>query len=131
MKLIKASLGLLLTATALFAQGLDPAKLTQPPTDSWPTYNGDYSGQRFSTLSKINTGNVNALSLAWVYRIGVGSDNPGGSIKATPLLVNGILYFTLPDYVWAVDARTGREVWHYKWQSKGGIHLGNRGAGHL
>jgi alcohol dehydrogenase (cytochrome c) len=129
MKLLKFTLGFAFAATALFSQFLDPAKLQQPPTDSWPTYNGDYSGRRFSTLSKINAGNINSLSLAWVYRINVGSDNPGGSIKATPLLVNGVLYFTLPDHVWAVDARTGQELWNYNWQSKGGIHLGNRGAG--
>ena len=35
------------------AQGLDPARLLKPGTDSWPTYNGDYSGRRFSTLNKI------------------------------------------------------------------------------
>jgi alcohol dehydrogenase (cytochrome c) len=128
-KLLKISIGLAFAATALFSQFLDPAKLQQPPTDSWPTYNGDYSGRRFSTLTKINDQDINSLSLAWVYRIGVGSDNPGGSIKATPLLVDGVLYFTLPDHVWAVDARTGREVWNYNWQSKGGIHLGNRGVG--
>ena len=34
----------------------------------------------------------------------------------------------MPDHVWAIDARTGREVWHYTWTSKGGIHIGNRGA---
>ena len=56
-------------AAATLGQGLDPAKLLQPPTDSWPTYNGDYSGRRFSPLTKINTSNVDSLSLAWVYRI--------------------------------------------------------------
>jgi alcohol dehydrogenase (cytochrome c) len=120
---------LALVATAMFGQFLDPVKLQQPPTDTWPTYNGDYSGRRFSTLSKINDSNINSLSLAWVYRLNAGSEAMGGAIKATPLLVNGVLYFTIPDHVWAVDARTGREVWHYGWQSKGGIHLGNRGVG--
>ena len=43
--------------------------------------------------------------------------------------MNGVLYFTVPDHAWAVDARTGREIWHYKWESKGGIHIGNRGVG--
>ena len=52
-------------------------------------------------------------------------------IKATPLQVNGILYFTLPDHVWAIDARTGREIWHHTWTSTGGIHIGNRGVGIL
>ncbi len=45
---------------------LNPAKLLQPPTDSWPTFNGDYTGRRFSPLTKINTGNVHQLSLAWM-----------------------------------------------------------------
>ena len=48
--------------------GLNPAKLGAPPTDTWPMYNGDYSGRRFSTLTKINQSNINSLSLAWVYR---------------------------------------------------------------
>ena len=50
-------------------QGLDPAKLLQAPTDAWPTYSGDYTGRRFSPLKKINAGNVNTLSLAWIYRM--------------------------------------------------------------
>ena len=116
-----------LAAGALLAQGLDPKKLTEPPVDSWPTYNGDYSGRRFSTLSDINANNIRTLSLAWVYRLQTGSE--GGAIKSTPLLVNGVLYFTIPDHVFAVDARSGRELWHYRWNSKGGWHLGNRGVG--
>ena len=106
---------------------LDPARLLKPATDAWPTYNGDYSGRRFSTLNKINDTNVGALSLAWMYRPNTGGQG-GGSIKGTPLMVNGILYVTLPDHVWAVDARTGREIWHFAWPSSGGIHIGNRGV---
>ena len=53
----------------------------------------------------------------------------GLAIKSTPLLVNGVLYFSAPDHVWAVDARTGRERWHYFWRTRGGIHIGNRGVG--
>ena len=41
------------------------------------------------------------------------------------------MYLTAPDHVWALDARTGREIWHLAWQSKGGIHIGNRGVGIL
>ncbi len=43
--------------------------------------------------------------------------------------MNGVLYFSSPDHVWAVDARTGRERWHYFWKTRGGIHIGNRGVG--
>lgn len=118
-----------LVSLAIGGQGrLDPARLGQPPIDSWPTYNGDYSGRRYSTLSRIDASNVSSLGLAWVHRINTAAFG-GGSIKATPLQINGVLYFTMPDHVWAVDARTGREIWHFEWTSKGGTHIGNRGVG--
>ena len=114
------------------ASGRPPAAAGKgTPTDSWPTYNGDYSGRRYSPLSKINDTNIGSLSLAWVYRVNTGPGSFGSVIKGTPLQVNGILYFTVPDHVWAVDARTGREIWHHAWTSKGGIHIGNRGVGIL
>ncbi len=119
----------LLTAAAAFAQTLDPAKLIQAPTDTWASYNGDYSGRRFSPLTNINSNNVQSLSLAWVHRINVASSGPfPGSIKSTPVVVDGVMFFTVPDHVWAIDARTGRELWHFAWPSKGGIHIGNRGV---
>ena len=127
--LLIASLSPLLSWAAGPDSGLNPATLSQPPVHSWPTYNGDYSGRRFSPLTKINDSNVKSLSLAWVYDIKRSEDPFGGVIKSTPLVVDGVMYFTVPDKVWAVDALTGREIWNYTWTSKGGIHLGNRGAG--
>jgi len=116
------------SVVALFGQGaLDPAKLLQQPTDSWPGYNGDYSGKRYSPLKKINSNNVHNLSLQWVYRANA-LGTAGATIKATPVVVNGVMYVTVPDHVWALDARTGRELWHHAHQSKGGIHIGNRGV---
>ncbi len=53
----------------------------QIPTDSWPTYHGDYTGRRYSTLRQINTTNVKGLTLAWVYRVNTvasGSDSRRG-----------------------------------------------------
>src|SRR6185295_18831467 len=88
---------------AVFGQGLTPATLLKQPSDAWPTYNGDYSGRRFSPLTQINSSNVHTLSLAWATRF---ADT---SIKSTPLMVNGILYFSSPNNVWAADARTGHE----------------------
>jgi acido-empty-quinoprotein group A len=143
---VMVCLGLL--AMALSAQILDPALLTRPATDAWPTYNGDYSGRRFSTLTQINQSNVKHLTLGWIYRVKVGpgsgarvggegpdvaegvpTDPDVSTIKATPLMVKGVLYFATPDNAWAVDARSGRELWHYFWKTKGGIHIGNRGMG--
>src|SRR5438270_3966471 len=98
----------------LAGQLLDPKKLLEKPTDSWPTYNGDYSGRRHSSLDQINASNVASLSSAWMYRASnYGAAGFGSVIKSTPIEVNGVLYFTMPDNVWAVDARSGREVWHY------------------
>lgn len=107
--------------------GLDPAKLLKPATDTWPMYNGDYSGRRFSTLKTINTSNVKSLALAWNYRLEA-TGGRGGRIASTPLEVNGVLYFTVPNRVWAVDARTGKELWNYTWESKISA-IGNRGVG--
>jgi acido-empty-quinoprotein group A len=141
---------LCIAAAAASGQILDPALLTKPATDAWPTFNGDYSGQRFSTLDQVNQSNIKSLSLAWVARIAtteasatvVGGEGPqaqaaqgamnsyfGSQIKAQPLLVNGVLYFTTPDNTYAVDAHSGRQLWHYFWRTKGGIHIGNRGVG--
>ena len=52
----------------------------------------------------------------------------GGPLAGTPILLNGIMYITSPDKVWALDTRTGRQLWAYIWTSKGGIHLGDRGV---
>ena len=126
---------LMLLAFSVYGQGtLDSARLLQPSPDSWPMHNGDYSGRRFSTSSKLNAGNVTALTLGWVYRANPGAGPAGGggnaaaTIKGTPVVVNGVLYFTIPDHVWAIDARTGREIWHSTWSSKGGWHIANRGV---
>ena len=121
------SLGLMaLAAVSLVGQGgLPAASLLSPSPDTWPMYNGDYSGRRYSALADITTANVKALSLAWIYQ------TTGAGIKATPLQINGVLYFSMPDHAYAVEARTGRELWHYTWPSKGGNHLGNRGMAAL
>ncbi len=122
-------LGLILVVTLALgtqiptaAQGLDAAALLKPATDTWPTYNGDYSGARYSTLDQINAKNIASLTLAWAFR------THGNVLKSTPLEVNGILYLSAPDNVWAVDARFGREIWHYQRQSEGD-HIGHRGLG--
>ena len=134
MKTLRPVLFVALLAATAFGQGLDPSKLLELPTDSWPTYNGDYSGRRYSPLTGINDSNVDSLTLAWVRRLNPGPSPQGGGgnnaavIKGTPLVINGIMYVTIPDHVWALDARTGRQLWHTTWESRGGWYIGNRGA---
>ena len=151
-------------APALLAaqgKGLDPAEIGKPLAHQWTTYNGDYSGRRYSALTQINTQTVKNLTLAWVARLTGGSvsttSQPGGgrgggrgggfglivggegtgdypvstdvTIKASVLSVDGTLYVTAPDNGWALDARDGRELWHYFWKTKGGTHIATRGFG--
>ncbi|HEY7838979.1 MAG TPA: acido-empty-quinoprotein group A [Terriglobales bacterium] len=113
--------------------GLTPAALLRPGT-GWPTYNGDYSGQRYSALHQITAANVHELALAWVSHPaarGARGESFASTSKATPLEVNGTLYFSAPDVAWAIDARTGRERWHYLYPPNDGHRNGSRGLGML
>ena len=116
-----------LAAPLAVAQGLTHAGLLKQSPDTWPTYNGDYSGRRYSSLNQINAANVRELSLAWTTRFT--AEYGSVQIKATPLLVNGVLYFSAPNSVWAADAKTGRQLWHYQYPKNTGSTIGNRGVG--
>jgi alcohol dehydrogenase (cytochrome c) len=94
------------------------------PGDGWPTYHGDYSGRRHSALTQITPANVGGLTLAWAFQTG-----QAAAIKSSPLVVDGVMYFTVPDNVWAVDARSGQQIWHYTYPPNKGLHIGHRGLG--
>ena len=113
----------LAVAGSLSAQGVDSAMLLNPPADSWPGYHGDYSGRRHSPLTQISPENVAQMTLAWSYQTG-----QVAALKCSPLLVDGVLYITVPDHVWAVDARSGHQIWHYAYPANKGFHIGSRGV---
>ena len=106
------------------AQGVDAVTLTNPPAGSWPGYHGDYSGRRHSALKQITPQNVGTLGLAWAFQTGQTAD-----IKSSPLVVDGVMYFTVPDNVWAIDAHSGHRLWKYTYPSNDGLHIGQRGVG--
>jgi alcohol dehydrogenase (cytochrome c) len=83
--------------------------LVEPIGASWTSYNGDYTGRRYSTLNEITTANVAQLRTAWVF-------HPGNSqrLEVTPVVVRGIMYITSANDVFALDSRTGRSLWHYQ-----------------
>jgi alcohol dehydrogenase (cytochrome c) len=63
-------------------------------------------------LTQITPANVGQLTVHWLFQTGL-----SGGFEATPLVVDGIMYFTGPDnHAWALDARTGRQIWHYRRQ---------------
>jgi quinohemoprotein ethanol dehydrogenase len=76
---------------------------------SWPEHGFDYSGSRFSPLTRINTSNVSKLGLAWSYDL-----NSTRGIEATPIVANGVMYVTASwSIVHAMDAKTGKQLWTY------------------
>jgi alcohol dehydrogenase (cytochrome c) len=111
-------------APVLAAQGVDATTLLHQPEGSWPTYHGDYSGKRHSGLTQISPQNVSSLKLAWAFQT-----DQTAAIKSSPLFADGILYFTVPNIVWAVDARSGHQIWRYTYPPNHGIPIGNRGVG--
>ncbi|MEM9405080.1 MAG: PQQ-dependent dehydrogenase, methanol/ethanol family [Acidobacteriota bacterium] len=78
-------------------------------TESWLSYGRTYDEQRFSPLDQVNSETVGRLGLAWSYDTGRGRGH-----EATPLVEGGVMYFTSSfSVVYAVDARTGEELWIY------------------
>jgi alcohol dehydrogenase (cytochrome c) len=72
--------------------------------------NGDYTQQRYYPAKQINTGNVAKLRPAWIFQTDVKE-----SMETTPIVVNGVMYVTTSfSHVYALDARTGEQLWHYK-----------------
>jgi alcohol dehydrogenase (cytochrome c) len=81
----------------------------RPVGANWSSYNGDYSGRRYSDLHEISAANAAQLRAVWVF-------HPGNSqsLEVTPVVVDGVMYVTSSNDVFALDARTGRTVWHYR-----------------
>jgi PQQ-dependent dehydrogenase (methanol/ethanol family) len=72
--------------------------------------NGDYWQRRYYPNTQINTANVARLHPAWIFQTEVKE-----SLETSPLVVNGVMYVTTSfSHVYALNARTGEEIWHYK-----------------
>jgi alcohol dehydrogenase (cytochrome c) len=97
----------------------------------WLTYSGDYTSQRYSPLKQITPGNVQQLAAKWTFT--AEGMPPGRGFTASPLVVDGVIYMTgNRNLAWAIDARTGQQLWSYKRElptglSYGGGNTGNRG----
>lgn len=130
------------------------ADLLKPAGQQWASYHGDYSGQRHAHVDQINRRNVAQLRRAWASEtnppiIGVRGGPAGqfagrlpigpgmtssnsslqglGGVRSSPLYHEGTLFYTIGLNAYAVDARTGKQIWHYIGNSTGGIS--NRGLG--
>src|SRR6202008_4511448 len=110
----------ILNAAALFAQSAQTASistridvqpsqlLSAPVSANWLSYNGDYTGQRYSALREINVSNVSQLRAQWAFHVPTSN-----RLEVTPVVVDGIMFVTSANDAYALDAQTGRTLWHY------------------
>ncbi|MDC0598605.1 PQQ-binding-like beta-propeller repeat protein [Gammaproteobacteria bacterium] len=89
----------------------------------WSGYNGDPGGNRFTQMTQINKDNVAQVAPLWTFPI------PNArQVETTPVVVEGVMYVSSANEVWALDAGTGREIWHYQQARTQGL-TGNAAIG--
>ena len=96
--------------------GLVSGYKPDPLRQDWPMYGGNAAGNRYSTLTQVNTQTVKHLQLAWTYDTGENNDSTkrGMDIQCQPIVVDGVLYGTTPRHkLFAVNAATGRQIWTF------------------
>ena len=113
----QAILSLLLAIAAIASPALGAdvtsARLEHATSEpqNWLTYSGAYDSQRYSTLTGIDQSNVKNLKQQWIVQ-----NQVPGAWESNPLIVDGIMYLTQrPNDVMALDARSGRLFWIYRW----------------
>ena len=104
-----------------YAQNVTNEQLQKGLADpgTWLNYGGDYGSQRHSPLTQVTPANVDQLSVQWAFQT-----SQLGKFESTPIVLDGIMYFTGPNNAaWAVDARTGRQIWSYRRDLPEGLDL--------
>ena len=103
------------------------ARLAKPEPQNWLMYRGNYNGWGYSSLDKINAGNVKKLKLAWSSATGSTEGH-----QSPPIVNNGYMYVTTPNaQVIALNAATGQEIWRFKHELPADLlmlHNTNRGV---
>jgi alcohol dehydrogenase (cytochrome c) len=75
----------------------------------WTTYNGQSSGNRYSTLTQITTSNVSRLAPQWIFTLPNVAQG-----QVTPVVVDGVMYVSAANDLYALDAGSGRQIWNYR-----------------
>jgi alcohol dehydrogenase (cytochrome c) len=89
----------------------------------WPSYNGQMNGSRYTTLSQISKSNVARMAPRWMFNL---ANVP--SLQVTPVVVDGVMYVTSANQCYALDAGSGRQIWHYSRPRTRGL-IGNAAGG--
>ena len=90
----------------------------------WPSYHGDDSGNRYTKLDQINKGNVDRLAVRWFFNMPGVSSN----METTPVVAGGIMYVTAANECWALNAGSGKVLWHFQRARTRGL-IGNASQG--
>ena len=106
----------------LFRKDGDRYRQVTSQTD-WPMYDGTYSGNRYTTVAQVNKSNVSQLAPKWIFTFADTSP-----LETTPIVVGGILYVTSANQCYALDAGSGREIWHFHEARTQGL-VGNAAGG--
>jgi len=91
----------------------------------WPGYNGDPGGNRYTTMSQIGKANIARLAPLWMFTM-----TNAARLQVTPVVAGGLMYVSAANECYALDAGSGREVWHYRRPLTPGTAAGgtNRGV---
>ena len=89
----------------------------------WPSYNGTTLGSRYSGLAQIDKNNVARMVPKWIFSL---PNTP--RLQVTPVVVDGVMYVTSANECYALDAGSGREIWHYQRPRTKGL-IGNAAGG--
>src|SRR4026209_512557 len=118
---------------SLVGAQVTPPRLTRAAAQphNWLTYSGGYFSQRYSALKQLDRSNVKNLEMKWIL-----PNQVFGAWQSTPIVVDGTMYVTQrPNDVLAVDAKTGRVFWQYRYTVSPDARVccgaNNRGVGIL
>jgi alcohol dehydrogenase (cytochrome c) len=84
--------------------------------DNWLSYNGDYTGRRYTSLTQVTPQNVAQLRAQWVFH-----SRNAGILEVTPIVLAGIMYVTGSNDAYAIQATTGQVLWHHSRQITEGL----------
>ena len=111
---------LLFAASTLHAQGpidIKTADLNRTiVTSDWLSYNGDYTGRRYSSLTQVTSRNAHQLRPEWIFH-----SNNAGILQVTPVVASGVMFVTGSNDAYALDATTGKTLWHHAQPTSTGL----------
>ena len=77
--------------------------------ENWVSYNGDYSGRRYSAMTEVTPANASHLGAKWIFHT-----RNAGVLEVTPVVVAGVMFVTGSNDAYALDAKTGKLLWHHE-----------------